>query len=77
MATRGAQYRASKGLFDLASRDVSQRDVSCGQWGKHTNFELGTRVPLIFHAAGQTTGLKSNTLVESLDICKLRARFLL
>ena len=40
------------------------------QWGKHTNFELGTRVPLIFHAAGQTTGLKSNTLVESLDICK-------
>ena len=44
--------------------------MSCGQWGKHTNFELGTRVPLIFHAAGQTTGLKSNTLVESLDICK-------
>ena len=44
--------------------------MSCGQWGKHTNFELGTRVPLIFHAAGQTTGLKSNTLVESLDICE-------
>lgn len=37
-------------------------------WGKHTNFELGARVPLIFHAAGQTAGIKSNTLVESVDI---------
>ena len=37
-------------------------------WGKHTNFELGTRVPLIFHASGQTTGIRSNTLVESVDI---------
>jgi len=37
-------------------------------WGKHTNFELGARVPLIFHAAGQTQGVKSNSLVESVHI---------
>ena len=37
-------------------------------WGKHTNFELGARVPLIFHAAGQSSGVRSNTLVESVDI---------
>lgn len=36
--------------------------------GKHTNFELGTRVPLIFHAVGQTEWIKSNALVESVDI---------
>jgi|EP01047_Picozoa_sp_COSAG01_P059222 hypothetical protein len=30
--------------------------------------ELGARVPLIFHAAGQTHGIKSNSLVESVDI---------
>lgn len=36
-------------------------------WGKHTNFELGTRVPLIIHAPG----IKPNhtrALVESVDI---------
>lgn len=37
-------------------------------WGKHTNFELGARVPLMFHAAGQETGVRSNALVESVDI---------
>ena len=37
-------------------------------WGKHTNFELGARVPLLFHAAGQTAGIKANALVESVDI---------
>jgi len=37
-------------------------------WGKHTNFELGTRVPLIIRAAGQTSGVRSNVLVESVDI---------
>eukprot|EP00038_Savillea_parva_P009232 m.182153 g.182153 ORF g.182153 m.182153 type:complete len:528 (+) comp15457_c0_seq1:109-1692(+) len=37
-------------------------------WGKHSNFELGTRVPLIIRAAGQTTAIRSNTLVESVDI---------
>ena len=26
-------------------------------WGKHTNFELGARVPLIFHAAGEESTL--------------------
>ena len=31
-------------------------------------FELGARVPLMFHAAGQTEGVKSNSLVESVDI---------
>lgn len=37
-------------------------------WGKHTNFELGARVPLVFRAAGQTTPVRSNALVESVDI---------
>lgn len=37
-------------------------------WGKHTNFELGTRVPLIIKAPGQSEGIKSNALVESVDI---------
>eukprot|EP01060_Flectonema_neradi_P004721 TRINITY_DN1309_c0_g1_i8.p1 TRINITY_DN1309_c0_g1~~TRINITY_DN1309_c0_g1_i8.p1 ORF type:complete len:502 (+),score=123.63 TRINITY_DN1309_c0_g1_i8:60-1565(+) len=36
-------------------------------WGKHTNFELGTRVPLIIKAPGKTPGF-SNSLVESVDL---------
>jgi len=37
-------------------------------WGKHSNFELGARVPLIIHAPGQTQQILSNSLVESVDI---------
>eukprot|EP00937_MAST-01D_sp_MAST-1D-sp2_P007964 g7964.t1 len=37
-------------------------------WGKHTNFELGTRVPLLIRAANQTAALRTNALVESVDI---------
>jgi len=37
-------------------------------WGKHTNFELGARVPLIIRAANQTANLKSDALAESVDI---------
>lgn len=37
-------------------------------WGKHTNFELGTRVPLIIHAPGQADGIVTDAIVESLDI---------
>jgi len=36
-------------------------------WGKHTNFELGARVPLIFHKPGTPPG-RSNMLVESVDL---------
>ncbi len=39
------------------------------EWGKHTNFEVDTRVPLIFSYPGQkTTGQKSNSLVEFVDV---------
>ena len=39
------------------------------EWGKHTNFEVDTRVPLIFSAPGQkTAGQKSNSLVEFVDV---------
>ena len=37
-------------------------------WGKHTNFELGARVPLIIRAAGQSQGIVSDQLVESVDL---------
>lgn len=37
-------------------------------WGKHTNFELGTRVPLIVSAPGQPAGAVSTALVESVDL---------
>jgi arylsulfatase A-like enzyme len=46
----------------------SKKRDRCGFFLQHTNFELGTRVPLIFHAAGQTAGIKSNSLVESVDV---------
>lgn len=36
-------------------------------WGKHTNFELGTRVPLIIYAPGKTPN-HTRALVESVDI---------
>lgn len=36
-------------------------------WGKHTNFELGTRVPLVISAPGLKTGVV-NDLVESVDL---------
>jgi len=37
-------------------------------WGKHTNFELATRVPLIIRAPGQEHTVRTNALVESVDI---------
>ena len=36
-------------------------------WGKHTNFELGTRVPLIIKTPGKAAGF-TNSLVESVDL---------
>lgn len=36
-------------------------------WGKHTNFELGTRVPLIISVPGMARGV-SNVIVESIDL---------
>ena len=39
------------------------------EWGKHTNFEVDTRVPLIFSTPGmKTAGQKSNSLVEFVDV---------
>ena len=39
------------------------------EWGKHTNFEVDARVPLIFSYPGQkTAGQKSNSLVEFVDV---------
>ena len=37
-------------------------------WGKHTNFELGARVPLIISAPGMPKGRLTNSLVESVDL---------
>lgn len=41
-------------------------------WGKHTNFELGTRVPLIFRAPHLPKGVVSNLIVESVDLYELQ-----
>ena len=39
------------------------------EWGKHTNFEIDTRVPLIVSFPGQkTAGQKSSSLVEFVDV---------
>jgi arylsulfatase A-like enzyme len=39
------------------------------QWGKHTNFEVGTRVPLIISHPGQTTrGQKTDRIAELVDL---------
>lgn len=40
-----------------------------GNWGKQTNFEIDTRVPLIVSAPGmKSAGKHTNALVESVDI---------
>jgi iduronate 2-sulfatase len=40
-----------------------------GQWAKHTNFEVDTRVPLIARVPGmKARGKKTNALVEFVDI---------
>ena len=40
-----------------------------GVWGKATNYEIATRVPLIIHAPGmQAVGRQSDALVELVDI---------
>jgi arylsulfatase A-like enzyme len=40
-----------------------------GSWGKHTNFEVGTRSPLMIRVPGQTTaGTKAWALVEFVDV---------
>ncbi len=38
------------------------------EWGKHTNFEIGTRVPLIIRAPGRSGNRSSNALVELVDL---------
>ncbi len=37
-------------------------------WNKHTNFEIATRVPLIFSLPGQKTGIKVPHLAELVDV---------
>jgi arylsulfatase A-like enzyme len=37
-------------------------------WGKHTNFEVGTRVPLIIRVPGGAAGQSSDALVELVDL---------
>lgn len=39
-----------------------------GLWAKTTNYELDTRVPLIITAPGKRAGVKSNELVELVDL---------
>lgn len=40
-----------------------------GQWAKHTNFEIDTRVPLVARIPGmKASGKKTNALVEFVDI---------
>lgn len=38
------------------------------EWCKHTNFEVATRAPLIISAPGQKAGVKTEALVEFVDI---------
>jgi iduronate 2-sulfatase len=46
-----------------------------GDWGKHTNFEVGARVPLIIKAPGQPSNQTTSAIVELVDlyptICEL------
>ncbi|MEX0321355.1 MAG: sulfatase [Puniceicoccaceae bacterium] len=37
-------------------------------WCKHTNFEQATRSPLIIHAPGMASGVKTTSMAESVDI---------
>ncbi len=39
-----------------------------GDWGKHTNFEVGTRVPLIIKAPGQPANQITSAIVELVDL---------
>lgn len=39
-----------------------------GLWCKHTNFEIATRAPLIVRAPGRKAGVKSDALVEFVDV---------
>ena len=39
-----------------------------GDWCKHTNFEIDTRIPLIFKGPGINTGAKSDAIVETVDV---------
>jgi len=39
-----------------------------GLWGKMTNFELATRVPLLLSVPGQPQGIRSSALVEFVDV---------
>ncbi|MCO6498000.1 MAG: sulfatase [Chitinophagaceae bacterium] len=39
-----------------------------GTWGKHTNFELATRAPLIVSVPGKAEGKRLNQFVEYVDI---------
>ena len=40
-----------------------------GTWGKHTNFEQGTRSPLVMRVPGQANpGVATNALVEFVDV---------
>ena len=39
-----------------------------GLWAKSTNYELDTRVPLVIAAPGKTRGVKSDGLVELVDL---------
>ena len=39
-----------------------------GFWGKHTNFEVATRIPLVIVAPGVAGGRATSRLVESIDL---------
>lgn len=39
-----------------------------GAWCKHTAYEIDTRVPLLIRSPGMTTGRKTNSLVELVDL---------
>ena len=38
------------------------------EWGKHNNFEVGTRVPLIIKAPGKAFDVKTDAIVELVDL---------
>ncbi|PDH31395.1 MAG: hypothetical protein CNE95_00575 [Puniceicoccaceae bacterium MED-G30] len=70
----------SKLLDELASQGLEQETLillvgdhgfklgEYGDWSKHTNFELDTRVPMIVSGPGVAKGEKSDALVELADV---------
>ncbi|XP_065844078.1 iduronate 2-sulfatase-like [Oscarella lobularis] len=76
-----SDYQVGKVLDELKKQGFADETVivllgdhgfhlgELGEWGKFTNFEDATRVPLILHVPGVTDGgMRTNALVELVDV---------